>query len=761
VWNNKDFLILFSAGNDGVDADGNGVIDPISMGSPATAKNCITVGASENNRPNGSTPTPGVNGNWGIGPPFSSDHVSDDATGMAAFSSRGPCLDGRVKPDIVAPGTNIVSTRSSVATLPLWGQGGLAGTDYTFSGGTSMSTPLAAGAATLVREFYTNVPITPSAALIKATLLNGAFDMSPGQYGTGSDQEIPAPPRPNNVEGWGRVDLETSIFPTAPKTLRYADITTSLDTGESRIYNFTVGNGTIPLKATLVWSDYPGSTIAGGGLVNDLDLILIDPSSSRVYPNNADQRGQTELINYDDGGYENGFRPLSSNRGYAVRFTPSSYPAVVDGVRFILLTTAASQFRCNVWDDNGPGGLPGTLLFSRDLTNISAAPFPGGKFDVEVSGVTITSGSFYVELRYTSPVSDNSPFLWIDLTSPDNRSYFFDGTSWSSLPSGGMPNGDFAIQVTATGEDFSTLSDRVNNAVGIDIASPSTGSYSIRIEGYNVPQGPQPYALVVTGGTLSALTEVTPPVAPSSPSASFAPVAQINLSWTDNSANEDGFRIERKAGVAGIYSEIDTVGPNVTNYNDAGLIEATTYYYRITAYNAQGDSMYSSEVNATTLPAAPSGLSANSGGETGYKIERKTGASGTYSQVGTVGANVTSHSNTGLAASTAYYYRVMAYNVTGDSAQSNEANATTSEKSGGGGGGGCFIATAGFGSHLDSSADFIGEHESAKIVTRWMLHPFVGLAYIALHTTIAQQISFGLALFAMLCFVTFRRKCKR
>ena len=68
----------------------------------------------------------------------------------------------------------------------------------------------------------------------------------------------------------------------------------------------------------------------------------------------------------------------------------------------------------------------------------------------------------------------------------------------------------------------------------------------------------------------------------------------------------------------------------------------------------------------------------NSGGETGYKIERKTGASGTYSQVGTVGANITSYSNTGLSASTTYYYRVMAYNVTGDSAQSNEANATTS-----------------------------------------------------------------------------------
>ena len=226
---------------------------------------------------------------------------------------------------------------------------------------------------------------------------------------------------------------------------------------------------------------------------------------------------------------------------------------------------------------------------------------------------------------------------------------------------------------------------------------------------------------------------------------------------TDNSANEDGFRIERKTGIAGTYSAIDTVGANVTNYNDAGLTEATTYYYRMTAYNAQGDSMYSSEVNATTLPAAPSGLSAtaasssridlswtdNSNGETGYKIERKIGAGGTYSQVGTVGANVPSYSNTGLSGSKTYYYRVMAYNVTGDSAQSNEANATTPATpklaSGGGGSGGCFISTAGFGWHFDRSANFMREHESAG----------------------AQQISFGLALLATLCFVTFRRTCKR
>ena len=750
VWNNKDFLILFSAGNDGVDADGNGVIDPISMGSPATAKNCITVGASENNRPNGSAPTPGANVDWGTGWPFdypidpiNSDHVSDDATGMAAFSSRGPCLDGRVKPDIVAPGTNIISTKSSLAT-DLWSTGGLGGgleNSYIFSGGTSMSTPLVAGAATLVREFYTDGEgITPSAALIKATLLNGALDISPGQYGAGSTQEIPDPPRPNNVEGWGRVDLETSIFPAAPKTLRYADVTTSLNTGESRIYDFTVGPGAVPLRATLVWSDYPGSTVAGGGLVNDLDLILIDPTSSRVYPNNASQRGQTAVVAYDDGGATGLYIWTAGNR-VGVRFTPTAYPAKLDKVLFLLDSVSyPNTFTYYVYDGSDGTGPQNTL--ASGTTTIRG----GGWHVVDLSSfaLTISSGDFFVAIGL------NNDLAWyFDSTSPNGRSWDYAGGNWSKNPSD-----DYMFRAVVTSSDYSTPSDRVNNAVGIDIPSPAAGSYSIRVEGYNVPQGPQPYALVVTGDISSALTEVTPPVAPSSPSASSSSLTEVNLSWTDNSNNESGFRIERKIGAAGTYSLIHTAAANETSYDDGGLTEATTYYYRIAAYNAQGDSMYSSEVNATTLPAAPSGLSAtaasssridlswtdNSGGETGYKIERKIGATGTYSQVGTVGANVTSYSNTGLSGSTTYYYRVMAYNVTGDSAQSNEANATTPATptlaSGGGGSGGCFIATAGFGWHLDSSADFIREQESANI----------------------RKLSFGLVLLATLCFVTFRRK---
>src|SRR5205085_10316299 len=123
------------------------------------AKNCLTVGASENTRPASSLPVPGIDANWnvlgsGAGPRWprlEAGHVSDNSAGMAAFSSRGPTDDGRIKPDVVAPGTNILSTRSHQAGASTgWG---VYNNDYIFEGGTSMSTPLTAGAAALAREW--------------------------------------------------------------------------------------------------------------------------------------------------------------------------------------------------------------------------------------------------------------------------------------------------------------------------------------------------------------------------------------------------------------------------------------------------------------------------------------------------------------------------------------------------------------------------------------------------------------------------------
>lgn len=193
---------------------------------------------------------------------------------------------------------------------------------------------------------------------------------------------------------------------------------------------------------------------------------------------------------------------------------------------------------------------------------------------------------------------------------------------------------------------------------------------------------------------VNATTLSDTPAAPSVLMATAVSKNQINLAWTDNSNNEGGFKIERKTGAAGTYAQIATADSNATTFSSTGLSPNTAYFYRVRAYNAGGNSDYSNDANATTLPnapKAPGNLAAtvasnsqidltwadSSNNETGFKIERKTGAAGTYALIDSVGANVTSYSSTGLNANTQYFYRVQAYNAGGPSGYSNEANATT------------------------------------------------------------------------------------
>jgi hypothetical protein len=90
------------------------------------------------------------------------------------------------------------------------------------------------------------------------------------------------------------------------------------------------------------------------------------------------------------------------------------------------------------------------------------------------------------------------------------------------------------------------------------------------------------------------------PAAPSGLSAATVSSSKINLSWTDNANNETGFKVERKTGSGGTYAQIGTTGAGVTTYNDTGLTAGTSYYYRVRATNAAGDSSYSADANTTT-----------------------------------------------------------------------------------------------------------------------------------------------------------------
>ncbi len=283
VWGKKDFCVLVAAGNDGTDNDGDGKINSMSVTSPGTAKNCITVGASENARPEFNAEK---YGEWWSDDyptsPFKDDAMSNNKDQLAAFSSRGPTKDGRIKPDIVAPGTFILSTRSTqIAPNNMAWAAYPPSRSYFHMGGTSMATPLAAGAAAIVRQYLRTeqgIP-KPTAALIKAVFIAGATKLK----GFSSTRAVG-----DNHQGFGRINLDAILTPSSPATVKFIEAK-GLATGASKSYGIKVQSTKVPLRIVLVYSDYPGSK-----LVNNLNLIVTDPSGKK-YAGNHTSSGPLQL----------------------------------------------------------------------------------------------------------------------------------------------------------------------------------------------------------------------------------------------------------------------------------------------------------------------------------------------------------------------------------------------------------------------------------------------------------------------------------
>jgi hypothetical protein len=228
------------------------------------------------------------------------NQVTQGKFAMAAFSTRGPTSDGRIKPDLVAPGTMVVSDLSQNAQqrnkyqYPFEKNYTLnnPGANFAYMSGTSASAAFVSGAALVTRQFYArlkNLTIAPmpTAALVKATLIHGATNMAqtgyPNQYDqildgqrideTYNDTQKIA----DNSQGWGRLNVYKSLFPIAPRVQKFDDNITGVD-ADVITYKVNIDNTDVPFEATLCWTDESAAPNTWPVLKHNLDLVVVDPA---------------------------------------------------------------------------------------------------------------------------------------------------------------------------------------------------------------------------------------------------------------------------------------------------------------------------------------------------------------------------------------------------------------------------------------------------------------------------------------------------
>lgn len=259
-------LIIFSAGNNGSGAS--------TLTRPKAAKNLIAVGNSENIRTElGAT---------------GADNIDD----LNGSSSRGPTFDGRIKPDVIAPGSYITGGRAGDCSLV-----SCFDANHVYSSGTSHAAPQVAGAAALFTQFWKDQAAgqNPSPALVKAAIINTGEEMN----GSGTNTAT----LPNANEGWGRVNLKKMFNPAV--TVKYINESVAFsDPGGTYLASGLVGNSSEPVRVTLVWTDPPAVT--DPALVNNLDLTVtigantykgnVFSSGSSVTGGSADTKDNVENV---------------------------------------------------------------------------------------------------------------------------------------------------------------------------------------------------------------------------------------------------------------------------------------------------------------------------------------------------------------------------------------------------------------------------------------------------------------------------------
>eukprot|EP00752_Nemacystus_decipiens_P002900 g2698.t1 len=277
VYTHQDFLVVFAAGNCGDtttdDLTDNCTIlddDEGTVLSPAQGKNVVAVGASE---------SAGVSGK--------------DPDTVSFFSSKGPTIDGRIKPDIVAPGDPNWSAYADPTGETC---------EFGIQQGTSMATPVVAGNAAMARQYFREgwyngarnltQGFDPSAALLKAVLINSATAMSfVGVNPESSTLDVTLADPPDIHQGFGRVTMVNALNINATVGLFFEDWV-EIREGETLEYEVSLYEDADldkDLRITLVWTDPPASVGSTSALIHDLDLVVIAQSTgTEYYPNGGD-----------------------------------------------------------------------------------------------------------------------------------------------------------------------------------------------------------------------------------------------------------------------------------------------------------------------------------------------------------------------------------------------------------------------------------------------------------------------------------------
>lgn len=368
---NQEMAFVFSAGNFG--AGGH-------VSSPGTAKNVISVAASENYRPEGIDAC-NLDGGGNIGPD-GADNVRD----ILRYSSGGPTFEGRAKPDITAPGTHIYGAASQAPGF--FGDGLCAGAGlfhppnqslYTWSSGTSLAAPHVSGAASLVRRFFVARNLLgdsrpPSPAMTKAYLLNSASYLT-GENAGGN--------LPGERQGWGLANLSRAFDNAKRELVDQTKLFT--ESGQTFEIQGSIDDRSRPLRVTLVWTDAPGALI-GPATVNDLDLEIA-VGGVTVY------RGNRFAGEYSTAGGE----PDRLNNVESIYLPPDAIPAGIQG-NFTVTVRAA-----NIAGDGTPGNETSVdqdfaLVVYNVAPPIQTPPPPPKKVPV-ITGVTYVKKTITINGR--------------------------------------------------------------------------------------------------------------------------------------------------------------------------------------------------------------------------------------------------------------------------------------------------------------------------------------------------------------------------